>query len=106
MTTFSVIPGTLNIRLKKGDRFSTVVDFDIALTGYTVASEVYSLVSGATVQAITASVINESSGQVQLGLSSSEVALLPAGTYRWKLRWDQGAGAYRTALEGFFEVLA
>jgi len=92
MTTFSVLPGTLNIRLKKGDRFTTVADFDIALTGYTVASEVYSLVSGATV--------------LQLGLSSSEVSQIPAGTYRWKLRWDQGAGAYRTALEGFFEVLA
>lgn len=105
MTKFSVIPGALDFVVKRGDRFSTVVDFDISLTGYTAEAEVYSTVDGSTVQSITVGLTLASEGKVQLQLNSTETGSLAAGTYKWKLRWDAGNSAYRTALEGYFEVL-
>lgn len=105
MTTFSVIPGTLNVTVKQGDRLQFVADFTNTLTGYTVAAEVYSLVDNRTMLAMTATITSEANGTVQISLSSTETASLAAGTYKWKLRWDEGSGAYRTALSGIFEVL-
>lgn len=105
MTTFSVIPGTLNVTVKRGDRLQFTVDFTNALTGYTVASEVYSMVDGRTMLSMSTNIASEANGIVQVTLSSSETASLAAGTYKWKLRWDEGAGACRTALNGIFEVI-
>lgn len=104
MTTFSVLPGTLNVNVRQGDALSFVVDFDIGLTGYTVTSHVYSLVDGATVQALTTSVLSASEGRVQCSLDSETTAGLADGTYKWQLRWDTGSESYRTAVEGVFEV--
>jgi hypothetical protein len=104
MTTFSVLPGTLNVDVRQGDAISFVVDFDIGLTGYSVEGEIYSSVTSQTVQALTISVVSAVNGQVQVSLSSSQTAALPAGTFKWFLRWDTGSGSYRTAVEGVFEV--
>ena len=105
MTTFSVIPGTLNVSVKQGDALSFVVDFDIGLTGYVVTSELYSLVTRQTLLALTASVVSEANGQVQVSLSSAQTEALASGSYGWLLKWDTGSGSFRTAIEGLFEVL-
>lgn len=103
MATFSILPGTLNLAVKKGDRFSTIVDFDVSLTGYTVTSHVVSVVTGSTVSAITVDSSLFADGKVGISLSDVQTENL-AGTYRWRLDWDSGS-APRTALEGFFEVV-
>lgn len=105
MTTFSVIPGVLNFTIKRGDRFTSAVDFSTALIGYSLEAHVYSVIDRAVVKAIDANIVSESDGVVQLALSSAETAGVEPGTYRWKLRWDAGGSTFRTALEGFFEVL-
>lgn len=104
MSTFSVLPGTLNVNVRQGDVLSFVVDFDIAVTNYTFEAEIYSTVDGSTVQAMAANVVVAAQGTVQLGLTSEQTAALPVGTYKWFMRWDTGSGSYRTAVEGFFEV--
>lgn len=102
-STYSVIPGTLNFAVKRGDRFSAMVDFDISLTGYTVTSDIVSAVTGGTVTAITIDPSLFADGKVGVSLSDAQTGNL-AGTYRWRLDWDSGS-APRTALEGFFEVI-
>lgn len=105
MATFSILPGTLHLAVKRGNRFSTIVDFDpVALTGYTVTSDVVSVVTGATVTAITVDTSLAADGKVGISLSDVQTESLAGGTYRWRLDWDSGS-APRTALEGFFEVV-
>lgn len=101
--TFTILPGTLNLAVKKGNRFSTIVDFDISLTGYTVTSAVVSPITGSTVTAITVDSSLFSDGKVGISLSDVQTGNL-AGTYRWRLDWNPGS-APRTALEGFLEVV-
>ena len=103
-TTFSITPGDLTLEVKRGNRFATVVDFDISLTGYTVTSTIVSVVSGSTVLPITVDASLFADGKVGLSLSDSQTSALAAGTYRWSLTWNQGSSP-RTALEGFLEIV-
>ena len=101
--TFTTIPGTLNFTVKRGNRFSALVDFDISLTGYTVTSSVVSAITGSTVTSVSVDSSLFADGKVGVSLSDVQTGNL-AGTYRWRLDWNSGS-APRTALEGFFEVL-
>jgi hypothetical protein len=103
MATYSQLPGRLNIAIRKADRFATVVDFDISLTGFTVSSEVISTLSGDIVVPISVDTTLASEGKVGLSLTSAQTAGLASGTYLWRLAWNPG-DAPRTALQGFFEV--
>lgn len=56
MSTYTVLPGTMNLAFKRSGDFSALVDFDVNLTGYTVSASLVSLVSSTVVQAFTTSV--------------------------------------------------
>ena len=104
MPSYDQTPGTLNLSFVRGDDFSTLVDFSITMTGYTVAASMYSLVSGAEVQAFTVTAANASAGQYNISLTDTQTAALARGTYGWRMTWTENA-ATRTALTGFVEVL-
>ncbi len=53
MALYEQLPGSLSLSIVSGDQWSTVVDFDINMTSYTVSSEIYSLVDGAPVTPVT-----------------------------------------------------
>lgn len=106
MSTYSVLPGTMNHAFKRSGDFSALIDFDVSLVGYTVTSNLVSLVSGSTVQAFTTSVTDASAGQVTVSLSDTQTAALAAGTYGWQLDWVAPGGIQRTALSGTVEVVA
>ena len=104
MPSYDQTPGTLNLSFVRGDDFSTLVDFSIAMTGYTVAAALYSTVSGALVQAFTVTAANAASGQYNISLTDTQTAALPRGTYTWRMTWVEN-NATRTALTGYVEVL-
>lgn len=104
MSTFSILPGLLNVRVVQGDAFSCGVDFTVDLTAYTVEAEIYSTASGDTVKALTTNAALAADGKINVSLTPEQTAALPRGTYRWRLTWQSGGSNRRTALYGFFEV--
>ena len=107
MATYNLLPGTMGLGLKKGNDFSTLIDFDgTTLVGYTVTSSITSLVTGATVAPMTTSIADASAGQINVSLTDTQTAALAAGTYGWKLDWVAPGSVQRTALQGTLEVYA
>jgi hypothetical protein len=106
MSTYSVLPGSMNLAFKRSGDFSALIDFDIALTSYTVTANMTSLVSGGVVQAFTTSVSDASAGQVSVSLTDTQTTALAAGTYGWQLDWVAPGSVQRTALTGTVEVVA
>ena len=104
MASYDQTPGTLNLSFVRSDDFSSLIDFSITMTGYTVTASLYSLVSGAEVQAFTVTAANAANGQFNISLTDTQTAALARGTYGWRMTWVEGA-ATRTALTGFVEVL-
>jgi Flp pilus assembly protein TadG len=105
--TFSLLPGTMNLALKRANDFATLIDFDgTTLVGYTVTANVTSLVTGATVVPFTTAVTDASAGQVGIALTDTQTASLAAGTYGWQLDWTAPGSVQRTALSGTLEVYA
>jgi hypothetical protein len=104
MPSYDQTPGTLNLSFVRGDDFSSLIDFSITMTGYQVAASMYSLVSGADVQAFTVTAANAANGQFNISLTDTQTAALARGTYGWRMTWVENA-ATRTALTGFVEVL-
>ena len=104
MPSYDQTPGTLNITLNRGDDFSTLVDFSIGMTGYTVTAGISSLVTGQEVQPITVAFASATAGQVNVSLTDTQTAALARGTYAWQMRWTEN-NATRTALTGYVEVL-
>lgn len=104
MAAYEQLPGTLPLAFKAGDDFSALVDFSLDMTGYAVSASLLSIVTGSQVVAITASITNAASGQVNVSLSDTQTSAIQPGTYRWVLVGTQGA-ATRTLLEGHVEVV-
>lgn len=104
MTTFTQLPGTLNLDIVRGDSVSVVVDFDADLTSYTLSASLLSTVSGAVVAPITAQLTSAQAGVVTILLTAAESAAIPRGTYKWELTWTSQYEEVRTALSGFVEV--
>lgn len=104
MATVSATPGTLNVVVKRGEAVSQLLDFSIALTGYTFTAEIVSAVTYAQVSALAVTSVNLATGQINVGISAANAANVPAGTYLWRLVWTPPAGDARTALEGIWEV--
>lgn len=104
MPSYDQTPGTLNLSFARGDDFSALVDFSIAMTGYTVTAGMTSLVSGSDVQSLTVSFVSATAGQVNVSLTDAQTAALARGTYGWNMKWTEG-NATRTALTGMVEVL-
>ncbi len=107
MPTYTQLPGAMSFALKRGDDFSTVVDFGgVSLVGYTATATVTSLVTGATVATMAASIVDDSAAQVSVGLTDAQTTSLVAGTYGWRMDWTAPDGANRAALQGTVEVYA
>jgi hypothetical protein len=106
MATYNLLPGAMGLGLKKGNDFSTLIDFDTSLVGYTASSSITSLVTGATVASMTTSIADASAGQVNVSLTDTQTAALAAGTYGWRLDWVAPGSVQRTALQGTLEVYA
>jgi hypothetical protein len=106
MATYNLLPGTMGLGLKKGGDFSTLIDFDTSLVGYSVSSSIRSLVSGVTVTSMTTSIADASAGQVNVSLTDTQTSALAAGTYGWQLDWVAPGSVQRTALQGTLEVYA
>jgi len=104
MASYDQTPGALNLSFKRGDDFSTLIDFSIGMTGYTVTAGVTSLVTGDEVQPLTVSFASATAGQVNVSLNDTQTAALARGTYGWQMKWVENQ-ATRTALTGFVEVL-
>ena len=104
MANYEQLPGELNLAFNRGDDFSTLIDFSITMTGYSVTAAIYSLISGDTVQAFTVTASNASAGQFNISLTDAQTAVIPRGTYGWRMVWTEN-NATRTALTGFVEVL-
>lgn len=104
MASYDQTPGALNLSFKRGDDFSTLIDFSIGMTGYTVTAGVTSLVTGDEVQPLTVSFASATAGQVNVSLTDTQTAALARGTYGWQMKWVENQ-ATRTALTGFVEVL-
>ena len=106
MATYTQLPGSLGLSLRRGDELGTTIDFSpTTMTGYTVSAVITSLVTGNLVQTITASVSNGPNGVVSLALTETQTAALPVGTYGWRLEWDAPGNVRRTALQGMVEVV-
>lgn len=105
MATYTNLPGTLNIEVRRGDELGLTPDFNIDLTGYTVAAAVYSCVTGSTCGTMSASLTNTGSdGKVSLAMTEAETSALAQGTYRWALTWTAPGSVARMALTGALEV--
>lgn len=104
MATYEQLPGELNLAFRRADQVSTEIDFNpISLTAYTMTSTLVSLVSGATVAAMTTTMVDAAAGRVNIALTDEQTAALPVGTYRWTMTANDGA-AQRTYLTGMVEV--
>ena len=106
MALYEQLPGSLSLSIVQGDEFATVVDFSISMSGYSVSSEIYSLVDGATVTAMTTAFVSASLGTVSIGMTEAETGDLSVGTYGWRLQWLATGSVTRTALTGLLEVRA
>jgi len=106
-STYSQLPGTMNLAFKRTNDFATLVDFNgTTLVGYTVSANVTSLVTGAAVIPFTTTLADAAAGQVDIALTDTQTASLPAGTYGWQLDWTAPGSVQRTALSGTVEVHA
>jgi len=106
-STYSLLPGTMNLAFKRAGDFATLIDFDgTTLVGYTATASITSLVTGTTVVPFSTSITDASAGQVQIALTDTQTAALPAGTYGWQLDWTAPGSVQRTALSGTVEVYA
>ena len=103
MPSYDQSPGTLNLAFNRGDDFSALVDFSIAMTGYTVTASITSLVTGNEVVPLTTSFQSAANGQVNISLTDTQTLALPRGTYGWNMKWTE-TNATRTALTGMVEV--
>jgi len=78
MALVTSLPGPLSVAFRRGDEFSTLLDFSFATTGYTFAAAIYSVVTGVTVATPTLTVVSHANGQINLALSEVQTAALAA----------------------------
>lgn len=120
MSTFTQLPGTLDITFVQGDEVALALDFDRDLTGYSITAPIYvtavfasggggsSFVEtvGQVATNFVVSATNLAQGQLLMGLSESQTALLSPGiAYRWYLRWVDPGLVTRTVLSGTVTVV-
>jgi hypothetical protein len=96
----------MNLAFKRAGDFSTLIDFNVSLSSYSVSATVTSLVTGAAVIPFTTTLADAAAGQVSVSLTDTQTASLAAGTYGWQLDWTAPGSVQRTALSGTLEVYA
>ena len=103
MATYQQLPGTLNLAFRRGDDFSTLIDFSVPLTAYTMTSTIRSVVTGESVASFATTLTDAAAGKVNIALSDTQTLSLAPATYRWVMDGTQG-GLTRTYLNGYVEV--
>lgn len=112
MSEYSQDPATLNLAVRAGDELNADLTLTVgcsgtaafSLAGYTVTSDLRSIVTGNVVQTVAASITNAPAGVVNLAMTESETANLPIGAYSWRLRWTTPNDITRTVYAGILEV--
>ena len=102
MTDLEQLPAEINISAVVRDSFSSLIDFDINLTGYTVTAYVDHH-DGETQTAFTIDETNLSSGQVTISLTAAQLTSIGIGEHKWYTKWVVGS-AVRTTFAGNFTV--
>ena len=120
MAAFSQLPGTLDITFVQGDEVAVALDFDRDLTGFQITNTVYVTAVfasglggsgfvvgvGATAATFSITPTDLAAGQITIGLSEQQTALLNSAiAYRWYMRWVDPALFTRTVLSGTVTVL-
>lgn len=100
MSILDLRPGRHDFAYRVGNTFSTEVDWSINLTGYTVTTEIVSLVTGTKVVDVATTLTDAALGKVGLSFP----ALSVCGTYGWRQTWVSPSGETRTGLAGYVEV--
>jgi hypothetical protein len=115
LSTYSVLPDTLNIVFVQGDELSVLLDFDQDLTGYTFETQIILVlnVSGGNVTefepvvSFTQTPVDLASGQINLSLTETQTSALQLGApYRWFMRWVAPGLVTRTVLSGSVAVVS
>lgn len=120
MSTYSVLPASLDLIVLKGDEFGMDLDFNISLTSFTWTAEVFESTKtvnsnypgglsteGATAATFTVNVVDAANGQLNLALDETITdGLDEAVSYRWYLRGVSPGGVTRTYVSGSFTVRA
>jgi hypothetical protein len=103
MSTYSNLPGSLNLSVKSGSTFGIVLTFaGQTLTSYTATTVISSLVTGRTVADIATSILDAT--RVSLSLPKESTALLSKGSYQWSHTWTQPGGVSKPVLSGVIDV--
>jgi len=115
MTTYSVLPDTLNLVFVQGDELSVLLDFDIDLTGYTFEAKIIKVLvleGGNVLQyedevSFTQTPVDLSEGTINLSLQENQTAALDLNVpYRWFMRWVAPGTITRTVLSGTVSVVS
>jgi hypothetical protein len=112
-STFSQLPAQLNVSFVPGDEVNIALDFSNDLTGYVFQNAIFQVgvvatggggffdSAGQTVTSFVVSAVDLAAGQVVIGLSETQTALLsPSASYRWYFRWISPGLVTRTVLSG------
>lgn len=105
MPSFEQLPGSLGLKFRRGDNFSTEIDFSpTSFVGQGVTATLVAVTNGATVANATVTMVDASAGRVNVAMTKTQTETLAAGTYRWVLYAGDGT-AQRTYLAGFVEAV-
>jgi hypothetical protein len=104
MAHYSLASGTLNITVPRGTELVATLDFSDDTTGYTVTSEVYSLVSGATLYSPTVSVVSATAGQHSITLTEADTQDYGSGSYGLRIIRVAPGTVTRRLIDGILEV--
>jgi len=107
MGTYSQLPGTLNFIVRGGDELGATVRIAQAVTGYSAASSIYSLVTGNTVSNMTTALtFSGTVATAAISLTEVQTAAIPVGTYGWRMVTTFPGSVQTTQLDGKLEVIA
>ena len=104
MASYSQLPGSLNMYVKSGDHFATVIDFDSSLDNTFAYASIHSLVNNEQITELTVSYIDPPLGKIGLSLSGTQTGQIPPGSYAWSMSLIPESGQKRSPLAGIFEV--
>jgi hypothetical protein len=102
-----------NIQINAGTDFSQVFTLEdgatnsaLSLTGYSVKSQMRKHAGATGVTTFTSSIFNASSGQIKIGLSTSQTAALKEGRYVYDVVITDTASVMTRVVEGMALVRA
>lgn len=100
------LPGTLNLAIRSGDELGKTLTYSLDLTGYTVRTVIYSLVSGSDISTVTTTVTPGSSlSAVGFSVQEADTTALPAGTYGWRQELVAPGNVQSTRVIGTLEIV-